>query len=55
MDHNNSSKPLEDNDGIIDGLIREKLEGWRSNNSLGKETNVSKVFFKILITTSLQP
>jgi hypothetical protein len=54
MDHSNSSKTLEDNDGTIDGLVIEKLEGWRSNNSIGKKTNVSKVSFKIIITTSLE-
>ncbi len=54
MDHSNSSKTLEDNDGTINGLEREKLEGWRSNNSLGKKANVSKVSSKILITTSLE-
>jgi hypothetical protein len=54
VDHNNSSKTLEDNDGTMDGLVREKLEGWRSNNSLSKKTNVIKVSFKILITISLE-
>jgi hypothetical protein len=43
MDHNNSSKTLEDNDGTIDVLVIEKLEGWRINNSIGKKIDVSRV------------
>jgi len=39
--YHNSSQTLVINDGTIDGVARKKPKGWRSNNPLSIEANVS--------------
>jgi hypothetical protein len=59
VDRNNSLETLVINDGVIKGLIGQKLEGCKSKNSLGKEEDAGDICFKIpktfpLVEPSLQ-
>jgi predicted membrane GTPase involved in stress response len=46
MDHNNSSMVLVVNDGVIKGVTKQKLEGYKSKNSLSRE-DISNISLKI--------
>ncbi len=45
VDYNNSLETLVINDGVIKGLIGQKLEGCKSKNSLGKEEDAGDNLF----------
>jgi len=47
VDCNNSLETLVINDGVIKGLVGQKLEGCKSKNSLGKEEDAGDISFKI--------